>query len=99
MVAQGVVELRREAAQFRQIVPGNGGEVVMLVVMSDIERQTIDRPVIAEGLLVRINRVVLLDPARSNGMQPDGKEQRKHEVTKTGRAEEVNDREIVGNRA
>ena len=71
----------------------------MLVVMPDIERDAIDRAVVAESLLVGVERVVLLHPARAHGMQPDGKEKRENEVTKSRPPAEVNHRRIVGDGA
>src|SRR5437764_9087916 len=71
----------------------------MLVVIAHIQRQAIDRAVIAKGLLVEIVRVMLLNPARADGMQPDGKQKCEHEIKKSGPAEEINYRDIVQDRA
>ena len=64
----------------------------MLVVVTDIERETIDRAVVAEGLLVGIHRVMLLDPAGTDRMQPDRKEERKEQITESGPPAEIHDR-------
>jgi hypothetical protein len=72
---------------------------VVLVVIAHVQRQTIDRAVIAKGFLVEIVRVMLLNPARADGVQSNRKQKGKHEIKKSGPAEEINYRDIVQDRA
>src|SRR5262249_35663391 len=69
MVFQAVIVLRSENAQPRQIIPGNGREIMMFVVVAHVQANTIYRSVVTVGLLVRIVRVMFLDPASANRVQ------------------------------
>ena len=46
----------------------------MLVMISHVETEPVDRPVITVGLLAGIVRVMLLDPTRAHRVQPDREE-------------------------
>src|SRR5437762_8270983 len=72
---------------------------MVLVVIAHVQRHAIDRPVITEGFLVEIVRVMLLNPARADGVESNRKQKGEHEIKKSGPAEEVNDRCIVRRRA
>src|SRR5439155_15811276 len=68
---------------------------MMLVVIAHVQRHAIDRTVITECLLIEIVGVMLLNPARAHGMQPNRKQERQYEVKKPGPTAEINDRYIV----
>src|SRR6266498_5870267 len=72
---------------------------MVLVVIAHVQRHAIDRPVITEGFLVEIVRVMLLNPARADGVQSNRKQKCEHEIKKSGPAEEMNYRDIVQDRA
>src|SRR5205809_7847157 len=72
---------------------------MVLVVIAHVQRHAIDRPVITEGFLVEIVRVMILNPARADGVGSNRKQKGEHEIKKSGPAEEVNDRCIVRRRA
>src|SRR5206468_8006353 len=95
MIFQIVIKLRRHRAQLWQIVPWNRGQIVMLVMIAHVQCHPIDRPVIAERLLVEIVRVMLLNPARAHWMQPDRKEEREYEIKEPCPAAEIHNRYIV----
>src|SRR6185503_6025842 len=80
---QGVVELRGERAQPGQIIPRDGREIVMLVVITHVEADTIDWPVITVGLLVRIVRVMFLDPTCTDRVQANGTSERTKQIKQT----------------
>ncbi len=94
-----IVKLRRHRFQFRQIIPRNRRQIMVLIVIAHVEREKIDRAVITVGLLVRIVCVMLLNPARAHRVEPDRKEKRKHEIKKSGPATKINHRHVVGSRA
>src|ERR1043166_8054694 len=99
VVLETVVKLRRNRPQLRQIVPRNGRQIVVLVVITHVQRQQINRPVIAERLLIEIIRVMLLNPASAYRVQPNGKQKREHQIEKSGPTAEINDRYIIRDRA
>src|SRR5207249_8607680 len=72
---------------------------MVLVVIAHVQRQAIDRAVIAKGLLVEVVRVMLLNPARADRMQSNRKEKCEHEIKKAGPAAEIDYRYIVYDRA
>src|SRR5437762_1054884 len=66
MGRQRRVHLGSSRADLRQAVPGHRGEIVMLVVIAHVEREPVERAVIAERLLVAVfGEVVSLNPARA----------------------------------
>src|SRR5256714_1638176 len=68
----------------------------MFVVVTDIERHPVDRPVITKRLLVRIERVVLLNPAGAHRMETDGKQKRKPKIPESEpAADEVNGDDVA----
>src|SRR2546423_13549726 len=71
----------------------------MLIVIPDIQGHDIDRTVIAECLLRKIESKMFLDPARTQRMQPDGKEKRKREIEQTRTAAKINDGRVIGESA
>src|SRR4029077_10570978 len=64
-----IVKLRRHCLEFRQIIPGNRRCSMILVILTHIQTYPVDRAVVAVSLLVRIVRIMLLDPARANRVQ------------------------------
>ena len=72
---------------------------MVLVVITHVQRDTIDRPVITERLLIEIIGVMLLNPARAYRMQTNREEKSEHEIKKSGPAAKINDRYIVSDRA
>ena len=95
MIFETFVEFRRQRSEFRQVVPGDRRQIVMLVVITHVERQPIDRPIITVGLLIRIIRVMFLDPTCAHRMQPDGKEKRKCEIKESRPAAKINHGYVV----
>src|SRR5579884_845012 len=71
----------------------------MFIVITHVQRHAVDWPVITERLLIKIVRVMLLNPARSHRMQPNGKEKRERQIEKPGPATEINDGRVVDDRA
>src|SRR5437016_8440595 len=71
----------------------------VLVVITHVERQPVDWPVITVGLLIRIVRVMFLNPTCAYRMQPDGEKKRKREVKESRPATEINYAHIVGDGA
>ncbi len=68
---------------------------MVLVVVADVERHEIQRPIIIVGFLVRIEGEMLLDPTRAQGMQTaDRKPERREEIKQRVPAEEIEDRQI-----
>jgi len=67
--AQISVKFWRCVRQFRQTIPRHGRQIVVFVMISDIQRQHIDRPVITARFLFRVQGVVLLNPARAERVQ------------------------------
>ena len=95
MEAQCLIKLRGHLPKLGKIVPRDGREIVMLVMVSHIERDRIDRSVIAECLLIRIERVMLLNPARSYRMQADRKEKRTGQIPDPNPAAELENGETI----
>src|SRR6478609_8615479 len=91
VIFQIVVKLRCHGAQLWQIVPRDRRQIVVLIVITHVQRQPIDRPIVAERLLVEIVCVMLLNPACPHGVQPNGKQKREHEIKKSGPTAEIND--------
>src|SRR4029453_5899254 len=77
MIFQDVVKFRRQRAQFRQIVPRDGRQIVVLVVVTHVQTQQIDRAIITVRLLFGVVCVVFLDQARPNGWQANEEKKRK----------------------
>src|SRR6266480_2769889 len=98
MIFQIAIKLRRHRAQLRQIVPWNRRKIVMLVVIAHVQCHPINRSVITERFLVEIVRVMLLNPARADRMQPNGKQKREHQIKKSGPTAEIDDRYVVRDR-
>src|SRR5438270_4976565 len=72
---------------------------MVLVVITHVERQPIDRSVITVGLLLRIIRVMFLDPPRSHRVQADGEEKRKHEVKESWPSAEIDHSDVISDSA
>src|SRR5437773_2694602 len=95
MRSQGIVKLRGQRSKLRQIIPGDRREIVMFIMITHVERHPVNRPVIAERFLVRIERVVFLHPARSYRMKADGKEKRTSQIPEAEPAAEIENGETV----
>src|SRR5438270_4007576 len=74
VIFERIVKFRRARAQLGQPVPRNRRKIVMLIVVSDIERDEIDRAVVAKRFLVSIVSIMFLNPACANWMQADRQE-------------------------
>src|SRR5439155_10889508 len=72
---------------------------MVLVVITHVECQPVDWPVITVGLLLRIIRVMFLNPSRAHRVQPDGEEKRKRQVNKSWPTAEINHGDIVSDSA
>jgi len=68
---QGLVELRCSRLQFRELRPGDLGEIVVLVVISDVARHVVDGSVVRVCLLKRLDRPMLCDPSRTERMEKE----------------------------
>src|ERR1700682_5254252 len=99
MRSQRIVKLRGQRSKLRQVIPGDRREIVVLIMVTHIERHPVDRPVIAERLLVRIERIVLLHPTRAHGMKADGKEKGTSQIPEAGPTAEIKNRNVVGDGA
>src|SRR5207302_8079449 len=95
MILQRIVELRREPPQLWEIVPENRGQIMVLIVIAHVQRHQIDRPVIAESLLVKIVGVMLLNPARAHRVQTDREEKRKRQVNQPRPAAKIHDCYVI----
>src|SRR5436190_21791757 len=95
MVLQTVIKLRSESVQLGQVVPGNARQIVMLIVVTHVETNSIDRAVITVGLLVGIIGIMLLDPTRAYWMKSDREEERKSQIKQARPPAEVNDTDII----
>src|SRR5262245_12726338 len=72
---------------------------MVLIVITHVQRQAIDGPVVTECFLVEIISVVLLNPASSHVMQTNGKQKREHQVQKSSPTAKVNDCYVISHRA
>src|SRR5207237_654383 len=95
MILQIVVKLRGNRAQLRQIMPRNRGQIVVLIVVAHVQRDEIDRPVIAERFLVEIIRVMLLKPASTHRMQSNREEKCEPEIKESRPTAKINDGCVV----
>src|SRR5205823_8050518 len=98
MIFQILVKFGSHGAQLRQIIPRYRGQIMMLIVITHVQRQPVNRSIITKRLLVKIVRVVLLNPARAYRVQADRKEKCGHEIKKSSPTAEIDDRYIVQDR-
>ena len=77
---KAVVKLGRALSHGGRLRPRHRNQVVVFVVIADVEAHAIQGAVVRIGLLLVFEDVVLLQPARSERMQPDGDYRRGHEV-------------------
>ena len=99
MILQIIVKLRRHGSQFRQIVPWDRRQIVVLIVITHVQRHPIDWPVITERLLVEVVSIMLLNPACPHGVQSNGKQEREYQIQKSWPTAEINDRDVIRDRA
>src|SRR6478609_5490536 len=99
VIFQIVVKLRRHGAQLRQIVPRDRWQIVVLIVITHVQRHQVDRSIVTERLLVEVVSVMLLNPACPHRVQPNGKQKREHQIKKARPAAEINYRDIIRDRA
>src|SRR5207245_9169502 len=95
VILQVIVKFRRHRAELRQIAPWDRRQIMVLIVITHVQRHAIDRSVITEGLLVEIVSVMLLNQTRAHGMQPNRKEKREHKTKKPRPTAEINNRSII----
>ena|SRR5436190_13202843 len=60
---------------------------MVLVVVADVQRDLVQRAVVAVGFLGRRDKVVLLDPAAAEGMEANREEERHGEIGKSLRSQ------------
>src|SRR6266480_4823191 len=99
MIFQIIIKFRRHRAQLRQIVPWDRRQIVVLVVITHVQRHPINGSVVAESLLVEIVSVMLLDPPSAHWMQPNREEKCEYEIKKSRPTAKINNSHIVGGRA
>jgi hypothetical protein len=68
---------------------------MVLVVIAHVQAQTVDRTVVAVGLLIGIIGIMLLDPTRTHRVEPDGEEKGEDQVKKAGPAAEINHCNVI----
>src|SRR4051812_45454716 len=71
MGVERFVHIRSQGLQLREPVPRHARQIVMLVVISDVEREPIKGAIVAIGLLAVSDDEMFLYPARAERMQPD----------------------------
>src|SRR5438270_6108473 len=98
MIFEVLVKFGSHGAQLRQIVPWYRWQIMVLIVIAHVQRQPVDRSVITKRLLIKIVRVVLLNPAGTYRVQPDRKEKGEHEIKKASPTAEIDNRYIVQDR-
>src|SRR5437868_8152407 len=98
MIFEVLVKFGSHGAQLRQVIPRYRRQIMVLIVITHVQRQPVDRSVITKRLLVKIVRVVLLNPAGTYRVQADGEEKCKHEIKKSSPTAEIDDRYIVQDR-
>lgn len=109
MARQVVVELGSQVSNGMQASPGNGGEVMVLVVEADVVREPVERAVVGEGLgngdaVIRVLLrggdgfvdVVLSDKVASQGVKATSKEGRQEEVEVSVEGGEVDEGGVEG---
>lgn len=109
MAGELVVELAGDAAQLGQAGPGDGGEVVVLVVQADVVGEEVEGPVVRvrlrhRHLVVRVRlrrrhrlvHVVLGDEVARQRMQAARQERRQYEVQHSLRTEGLEDDGVEG---
>jgi len=99
MIFQVVVVIRGERAQPWQVVPGDGREIMMLVVITHVQADAIDRPVVTISLLIRIVCIMFLNPACTDRMQADRKCKGTTKIEQAGPSAEVHDGRVVSDGA
>lgn len=80
MVGQVLVELRGGLPDLGEVVPGAGGEIVVLNMVSQVQVEEIPEPKVVISLLSLHNFVVLGDCMSCGGVGPDGDEGHDDEV-------------------
>lgn len=96
MVRQGLIKLLGSFIQRMKSCPGDGGEVVVLVVVSDIVGKNVERTIVRKGLRERdlvvgvalsggngLVYIVLGDEVASQGVQAASQEGREQKVEKS----------------
>lgn len=109
VVGEVGVELAGDVVELVEAGPGDGGEVVVLVVQADVVRQEVEGPVVRVGLghgdavgrvgLRRRHRrihVVLGDEVAGERVQAAGQERREHEVQQRLRAQRAQHHGVEG---
>src|ERR1700754_3348146 len=90
MTHEAVIITRGCLLDLWQLVPGNGREVMVFVVIAHIEGYGIQDTIIAESLLdLVVSQIVFLDPAGSERVEADGEEEAKQEVNDRFGSEEI----------
>src|SRR5580700_7929138 len=76
VIIERIVIFRGSLADPGQLVPGNGGKIVVFVMMANIEGEQVQPAIIAMRFLMFIvGQVVFLDPPGAQRMETDRKEE------------------------
>src|ERR1700742_1372927 len=76
MGGQAVVVAGGRLFDLGELIPGDGGEVVVFVVIADVEGYDVEDAIVAEGLLLLIVcEVVFLYPTGAQRVEADGEEE------------------------
>jgi len=90
MAHEAVIVTGGRLLDLGQLVPGNGREVMVFVVIAHIEGYGIQDAIIAKRLLdLVVGQIVLLDPAGAERVQADGEEEAKQQVNDCFGSEEI----------
>src|SRR5580765_4823284 len=89
-----IIKFRCGLLQVLQVVPGNGWEIMMLVVVANIHLNPVKNSVVAIRFLVALHQVMLLYPACADGMQPNGEKEREEKIKQGHPSKEIHDDSI-----
>ena len=96
MVRQVVVKVVGDLAHLRQLIPCNVGEIVVLVVVTHVEREAVEPPVVRVRLLVPEEHIVLGDEMRRERVDLAGEKRLQQEVPDRAHAKGLYDGDVKG---
>ncbi len=91
VAGEGVVKRGGGFFYAREFVPGDGGKIVVFVVVADVERDVVENAVVAVGFLLSVCEKMFLYPAGAEGVEPNGEKETIEEVEGGFGAEEPGD--------
>jgi len=97
---KGLVKLGGDCPDLGEEVPGDADEIVMLVVVPDVEGEGVNDAVVGICFLEGVNRPVLRDPARTEGVQQQadgeegGEEEEEDGLQSEGEEEDVDEQPV-----